>query len=175
MRSQFLRRPRCGQGRCHRRSHEDSRRLSARPGDGCRPQPLCHHAGRRAGSHSGSGDSRRGQGRRADRPHPPPGRAPAHGRGRRHSLHPHRRRHPGRLRGDGRHVGAEIWKRFQSRSICTKPPRPRPNGRIWKIFAAASSREFATKSRPIRRASPISASRACIRQPEPPWLARASL
>ena len=56
-----------------------------------------------------------------------------------------------------RHVGAEIQSAFRSRSIFTKPPPPRPSARTWKTSAAASSKASARKSRPIRRASLISA------------------
>jgi len=153
-------------GRCHCRSHEDSRRLSSRPGDGFRPQPLRHYAGGRAGSHSGGRPARRWQAAELI------------------DLTRHQGAHP-RMGAtdvipfipiDGvtmedcvamAAVGAEIWKRFQIPVYLYEAAAQLPNARILRIFAAASLREFATRLPPTKRASPTSASRACIPRPEP--------
>jgi len=73
-----------------------------------------------------------------------------------------------------RHVGAEIWKRFQIPVYLYEAAATTPERQNLETFVAASSREFVTTLQPTRRASLTSVSHACIPRPEPPWWARAS-
>jgi glutamate formiminotransferase / formiminotetrahydrofolate cyclodeaminase len=73
-----------------------------------------------------------------------------------------------------RHVGAEIAKRFQIPVYLYEAAAATPERQNLEIFAAASSKAFAPRLRPIPRASPISASLACIPRRAQRSLARAS-
>ena len=73
-----------------------------------------------------------------------------------------------------RHVGQEIWKRYQIPVYFYEAARLGRSGRIWKTSGAASSKGFARRLQPIRRAGRISAIRECIRRRARRWSARES-
>jgi len=57
-----------------------------------------------------------------------------------------------------RHVGEQIWKRYQIPVTSTKRLRPRLSVRTWRTSGADNLKAYGRTSRPIRRASPITAS-----------------
>jgi glutamate formiminotransferase len=73
-----------------------------------------------------------------------------------------------------RHVGEEIWKRFQIPVYLYEAAAQRRSGRIWRTSGADSLRGYGRRSRRMRRESRILARRECIRRRARRWWERGS-